>query len=442
LLYLPVGVFCDFDGTKVLNKTRIRVIEPSNPQCDARLPWNSPEVARAFPFLHGLFDHLLAKIPIPGWEEGSPTQVDYLIWHMARFYRSGYYRRGGKGHALFIAGGAGQGKSLFAEIIYPRLMGGVGRDAFSFISGKTKWSGGLANLPVLSINDGAAYKGGIANVIGDALKKVTADGTMESNVKFGNEGFVKWRGRFIVTLNTDHDSTRILPTINNSVRDKFIYLLAESNDENKYEAFGTEEENERRIMAELPIFARYLLDCYVPVEGDPWFDKRFGFKAWQHPTLLDRSSLDDRSACLIDAFEELWGCAPKTDKRGKKLYWEGSAATLYRMLSWGGGDAVHGNESFRKTFTTPQSLGRALASSVEKGYDIKDTTKGKRPSKTWRVSYDVYLDSAEAEQAVATPAPVVAQVPVAVRDAEPEPVPDEVVIIDGVAVRKAKGQPA
>jgi hypothetical protein len=392
LVYFPVGVVRNSSRQNILNISRVRTIDPGVPQCDAKLPWMSKGVANAFPFIHGLITHLFAGVNIPGWRTGDPSQIDVFLWWLARFYRAGYYRKPASGHVMFLAGGTGQGKSLLASFIIPELMGGTNSNAESFLLGKTRFNSSFAKQPVVTLNDCASANVQAAKLIRDTLKQVAADGSLMVAEKFGNEEQTPWFGRFIVTLNTDHDSMMILPELNASVRDKFIYLMAAAEGTKKYAAFGERDENEARIRAELPIFARYLLDMPLPKRDNEWFDIRFGFKAWQHPIMVERCMTDESCEAVLDAMDMAFSALAPVGRDGKKIFWEGSATELYMCLAETGGD--RGNECFRNAIrSNMRTFGKMLAKIRDMGYDIKDCGKNGRGNTKWRVYYGIVTEA-------------------------------------------------
>lgn len=384
-LFQPLGLRMLPNRLRALNMSRIKVMQPGPPMRDPTLPWKSVEVANMFPFLHGLLTHMF-DVEVPGHRPQDPTQLDYLLWHTARFYRSGYYSCPCFGHAVFVAGGPGQGKSLLAQIILPRLMGGDKADVTMYMTGDSRWTGGdCVGQPVLSLSDGKTSHDDVARKVGEILKKGVADGALEMAEKYGREGATDFFGRFIITLNTDYEAMRILPHLTPSMLDKFIYLLAKDGNATTYDKFGTREENEARIMHELPAFARYLLDMPIPEEGHPLYDVRFGFKSWQHPQMLASSSVDDRASGLFEAMDSLWGASKKRDSGGRRLYWTGTAHDLWNALACD-------NEAFKLTIRTPVALGRELARMADAGYDIKNLKKNGSGIGKWKVYYGVADD--------------------------------------------------
>lgn len=386
LVYFPVGVVRNTSRQKVLNVSRIRTAEPCASMCDASLPWHSKDVAQAFPFIHGLITHLFQDVKVPGYRVGQPTQIDRLLWWLSRFYRAGYTRRPASGHILFLAGGTGQGKSLLASFIIPELMGGTNSNAEDFLLGKTHFSADFTKEPVITLNDCSSANVKASLLIRDTLKRVAADGSITRNMKNGVEGLISWYGRFIITLNPDPESMAVLPELNPSVRDKFIYLLAAPEGAKKYAAFGELDENKARIRAELPAFARYLLDMPLPVRGDPNYDVRFGFPAWQHPVMVERCMLDEACETVLDAMDMAFSTLPPRNKKGEKMYWEGTATQLHTLLSETGGD--RGNECFRAAIRNSMRVfGKLLAKINAMGYDISNTGRNRTGVSKWKIYY-------------------------------------------------------
>jgi hypothetical protein len=91
-----------------------------------------------------------------------------------------------------------------------------------------------------------------------ALKEHAANPTLVYMPKFKDSTELPFLGRVCITLNLDPDSLALLPAMDGSFADKvMMFKIAENFDPH---FFRTTQENESRIMGELPFFLRWLLD--------------------------------------------------------------------------------------------------------------------------------------------------------------------------------------
>jgi hypothetical protein len=392
-VYHAPGVLRRPDGKLVLNTSRIKVVPPSAPLADPLAPWGDKTVSEAFPFIHGLLTHMFgAEVPMA--QEGDPKQIERFLWWLSHFYKTGYYRRPQNGQALFIAGGAGQGKTFLACQLIPPLMGGVSTNASEHLMGETRWTDGIAGQPVLNVDDdSSAVTPIIHEKFALKVKRYIANGELPWAKRFCTEVSVPWFGRIIITLNTDRRSLSIIPDLGNSNGDKVTLLLA--SDGEKYRGFGTYEYNQEMLRREMPAFARYLLDLEIPEE---YRDKRYGVKEFHHPSLLSVSKTSDSMSTLVEAFDIAF--KGLNAESGKTLnategrtpgHWTGTASELHTYLS-------NAYPAFCRDYVNARTLGRELSRMQDKGWSVECVPSGSMV-KRWRISYEVAQRGEDKEKA-------------------------------------------
>ena len=204
-LFLPEIVVRD-RTKKYLNIARVRV----HPAAGQTRSW-----AEGFPFiaqyLEGLFDERQREV--------------FLSW-LGHFYQSAAAGNPRKGHALFVAGEVGAGKTLLSQHLVGGLMGGHA-EATSYILGTTAFNETLFFEPIWAVDDASANCDSKRHsVYSAAVKKFVANPYQEYHPKFRKAVTHRYNGRLIVTLNADATSIGMLPEMETSIRDKVVLLKA------------------------------------------------------------------------------------------------------------------------------------------------------------------------------------------------------------------------
>lgn len=335
------------DGEVYLNTSRLQAFPP-NPQ--------PREWGEGFPFIAEFYERFL-----PGDEAFDV----YMTW-LRHFYTGAVRRVPTQGHALVVVGKPGNGKNFQSEMIVGRLMGGS-VDASAFITGDDGYNRQYLASPVMRVDDEAAIEDRTARRTYIAkLKKLVANRRFTVSEKYVKNGVTEWMGRVIVTLNDDGESLALLPSLDQSNRDKILFLRAGD------EPMPHPLENIAEILdQELPAFGRWLVD-YQPPE---WLEPggRFGFKAWQDPELLHESQLSSDGA----QFEEVLILLAKDCKSEKS--WEGSATELHGVLV--------GNHKLAALVRnmSPVYVGRQLGKLQDREY-IEQLPRGR--CRRWRIDFE------------------------------------------------------
>jgi len=242
----------DVQGKRTLNTSRIKVMQPS----DDDGVWG-PE--GNFPWLSKLLDS--AFEPTVG---DNPTdQLDHFLAWFAHFYKGALSGTQSKGHALFLCGPAETAKSFLSNIIVGSAVGG-GFPASDFIQGRTEFNKGLSESGLWLMDDSSPAEGNDADArkFASRLKSLVVNGTFVVRALYRDGVDVSMAGRrIILTVNNDPHSMRMLPTLDGSIADKVMMLLAKRPEVDFSRDYS---KNEAKVLSELPCFLRWLLDHETP----------------------------------------------------------------------------------------------------------------------------------------------------------------------------------
>lgn len=364
-LYKPSGRL-KYKGEWFINVCRTAISQPGAPLvADGHPEW--ADGATFFPFIHKLITNLF----VPGPDDDRKQLYSFLAW-LKTFYTSAYFQKPCQGHAVFIAGPTGVGKSLLLKQVLDPLFGGC-EDAIQHLAHGDIYTERLARSPIMAVDDSQ----GISDLKTHArfsamMKKYVADPHIVCNEKYKSAGTVPWPGRLIVLCNVDAESLRILPNMNISMRDKVCLFRTSSN----RIPFSSEEENNQRCANDLPNFARFLLDWVIPVDmtGE---GVRFGFHVYHHPDLLVESQQQGHSTII----EILLSYLDEYKKRfPDRLRWVGTAATLHGELS------THNPGIMREI--NCKALGNHLANLGAQGFGVRGRML-RTSVREWTLEYDL-----------------------------------------------------
>lgn len=341
------------DGKRYLNTFACKALQPVDPDADV--------TPKDFPWLHDFFMNMFE----------DKEDLSYMFGWLKRFYESGLYYIPRNGQAIFIAGHVNMGKTMLADYIIAKMMGGF-RDASSYFLGEVSgFSAPYLEVPLLTINDTQAIMDNAKhNRYSSMIKKMVANKDFMFNQKYEKAGSVKWTGRIVVTCNVDPESLRVLPNLEMSMREKVMLFKMKQAKKDFQEGFTNKIDNE------LPYFCRWLLDWAVP--RDIVTDSRFGVRSRHHHELYNVAIQSGSSQGFL---EILMIFLKNAETRTIDGYWEGSTAELLsEMLQLEATKALC-------VKITPQGVGRMLGQLQARGYPLfnKHTRRGSR----WSIPYDV-----------------------------------------------------
>jgi hypothetical protein len=314
-----------------------------------------------FPWLSAYFDGLF-----------SPhEQLPYFLSWLSRFYCGAYAYSLESGQNVFLLGPPGVGKTFLSQGILPRLFGGS-HDAEDYLLGNTSFNSQLFDVALWTVDDNGA---GVDNVthrkFSSMVKKMAANTTFSYHAKFRIPCSVDWLGRVVVTANDDEESARIVPDLSISLLDKLMLFRSSKLPSVEFPARAA---LLAILDAELPAFARWLLDFDIPAACQG--TARFGVKAYHEPSLLQTAEQSSRSAGfheVIDDFLEDFFA------ESKDPYWEGSAWQLVKALHQSDLAVASALRSLTADFVS-----RNLMSLKAKGFEIE--TRSVHGTRVWRIN--------------------------------------------------------
>lgn len=335
------------DGGRYLNVSNVRATKPA--ECPV-VEWGD-----RFPLMARWLCR--EELFVTTW------QWDVFMAWLQYFYAGGLALDVQKGQSIFIAGPPDHGKTLLSTILVGGLVGGT-FDVTSYLLGETSFNGSLFNSPLWCVDDSQPGKDPKSHAHFSAMvKKLTANQSFEFNAKFRDTSLINWRGRLIVTMNTDPESLMMLPDPEISILDKIsMFRMKERTD------FKFPPRVDQIIAAELPYFARWLLTWTPPQETQE--RGRFGVVPCHDEWLLDQSRMAGRSNEFREVLD-MWSKSYFAD--ASVTEWVGTSSEL--LMELGSDLAVGKLISGYKAVT----LGRELGKLQSRGYSISSrVVKGLR----------------------------------------------------------------
>lgn len=266
-------------------------------------------------FVRDFLQRLLATV--------EPDQYFNVLAWLHRIRRAVKDGRRTQVPAVVIAGEAGDGKSLFIEVICLSL-GGRKANAYKYLSNQSRFNSDLVGAELLYVDDDAAAKDtGARKRFAQFLKATLFAGSVAAEGKGTNAIQCAPVQGIVIAVNSDPHHLRVLPELDDTLRDKII-LLKSSPAPLPPELRGKEHLVRLRLLEDLPGFL-YEVDNLDPSE-------------WIHP--LTGRLLCHWNSEIVQAIEELsperrlWELIENelTDERGG-IDWMGTASQLETALT-------------------------------------------------------------------------------------------------------------
>jgi len=365
LFHKPGLIRLENDDNWYLNLCNQRPLEPTAPfeNCE-----KFKSGAEWFPTIYGILNTMFDQ----------KEALQHMLAWLQHFYVNSYRMRPKQGQLLVLAGHAGKGKTLFVRRIVAALMNSREMDASSYLVYNDKFTGKLAEAPVWSIDDNPAV-GDINQLrqFTERVKKYVATASLRVEDKYEKSTQLPHFGRIILTCNTDPQSLQILPSMDKSTRDKISLFRASPMQFDYIDS----EELEAAIAAELPFFARHLMEWEVPKHLT---NVRFGVDPWHDDELMMESHYQTHGAIMevILDFLETYVTINKD-----KTYWAGTALDLARQL------AVD-NDNMPREFSA-KSIGSRLGSMLSKGNYNYAKYRDNHRRVTWVLGADLFAPPTE-----------------------------------------------
>lgn len=274
--------------------------------------WDSPLLTHTREFLSNIL---------------GPEQLPVFLAWLSRSYKACYLGRGRDlaGQAILLAGPPEAGKTFLVSAIFGRLLQSVG-DASGYFLDADNFTSSLCNTGVWSLDDDrlSDRRNGHAAFTA-VLKKAVANRTLNYNKKFGAKTDIPWWGRVVITCNTDSESLRILPDLEQSILDKLMMFRIPD------DVDSLTRDEALKVEGELGYFANYLYHYTLPDEliGTA----RFGIKPFHNPELVEAAreiSPTYHLSEVLESWREEHFTIPEFRNRVK---WEGTAGDLLSMIS-------------------------------------------------------------------------------------------------------------
>ena len=179
---------------------------------------------------------------------------------------------------------------MYNNNVLGALFGG-GIKASEYLCGKNDWTDYLFEYGMWLVDDEAPNESAAMHTAFTAkLKEHVANDTFLITGKFKKSGRAFWRGRISITLNDDPVSMRLLPDLDMSIKDKLMIFKCSPD-------YDFKADTKDLIRAELPYFARWLLDHDIP---KTMRDVRFGVKAYINKSLENLALADSRYSHIAE----------------------------------------------------------------------------------------------------------------------------------------------
>ena len=225
--------------------------------------------------------------------------------------------------ALYIAGPRECGKSALIKLVIQPLFGGRMADPTNYLK-DGKFNKDLFGAPLLIMDD----KGASSNLAerrqrGEAIKSLIWTEEQRMEGKGADALILTPFRRLVIASNDDEAGLQICPALSPSLLDKLLILRARRA-EKLPATHGDQDQWAKRIRAELPAFAYWLLQFKMPA-GSCGISDRTRLPVFQHPSIV--SALYDlqpemRLLELIDLFDLL----------GSRPCWEGFATEFEQTM--------------------------------------------------------------------------------------------------------------
>lgn len=329
-------------GETFLNISTRKPMEPAGLDGDpSRWPW-------LFDFLQG-FLHTDPLIPT--------APIDHLLAWIQRAWQSARAGRIELGHLVFLVGEANTGKTLFAQFILRQIMGG-GTDASDYMLAGGGFNKQMAEVAVWNVDDSvSASNYNDHKRFSEMLKKTAANPEIKYHPKFRDAMVLPWRGRVVVTCNTDASSLEILPTLDGTIKDKLqLFRLSDRRPD-----FPDSKILEKLIKDELPHFLDWL-DAWAPPEEVVGGRSRYGIQEYHHSEILQVVREMSQEQNFKDIVEE-W-LQQRVANAPEDPDWSGQPKDLFRELTANSDDPI---SRLVQNKYPPERIGKLLKVIREQG---------------------------------------------------------------------------
>lgn len=284
-MYVPSRLI-RVDGKTYLNTSDVQLLRPDESSVSDRYGKSCPAINS---LLNSLFGAKSEELEV------------FLSW-LALAYQGAYYGRPRRGHAMYIVGAPGTGKTLLRELLGQLF--GRSRSGQEFFCENSQFNAyALDDNPLVYLDD-ASVDWKRCNQMHNRIKELVATGEAFLNGKYEAHRHVEWFGRILVTCNPDGEGRKLIPEIGDDNRDKFI-ILKTSSRQQEDQNLGA---NARR---ELPAFAHFLKH-YRSGLMKPAL--RFGMEAYVSKSVREATLFRDGEGMLLECLVRILGAEGNTSR--------------------------------------------------------------------------------------------------------------------------------
>jgi hypothetical protein len=230
-----------------------------------------------------------------------------------------------RGHALVLAGENNSGKSFLQQHLITPLLGGREADPKMFLQGNDAYNSDVLGAEHLALGELAmpSSKMDARNELKERLKALVANSSHRMRCMRTEPLTVAPNWAFSQSINSNHDSLKNFPMLEKAFADKILMLKVDC----APMPMPTTNEEERAalreaILAELPAYIHHLTMLTIPADLKVYEDgsdaTRFGFREYQHASLVAQLFDDTPQAQLRDMIDAAWFQSP--DMRRVKLW--------------------------------------------------------------------------------------------------------------------------
>jgi len=362
LVNYPKGIV-DITGRRLLNTTKLCPV----------LPADKKDVTPAdFPVLHETLFNMFAE-----YEDTTVRPVHYFLAWFQRSYDSILNHKRTLGQAIFMCGPGGNGKTLLCVRVVAPLLGGKYSNPYSYYVGDTGFNDDLFWSYLWAINDEEAPKNEAArHKFIHKMKSAVVNPDHTYSPKFLSRISIPWSGRNFFTLNDDALSIGLLPELTENTMDKMMFFLTTA-PKNPWP-----DDIEEIIQKELPYFAKWLLEVYVP-PAEVMRADRMGVKPYFDKTLLDQANHQCHAYNLIELIGVWTNHSGFFDGEDKPNMWSGTPTDLAAHFA-----AVDSLSPLLKDWTVPRIAKALSALARTHGSGVKYVGVGEQ--RTFTIHRSIY----------------------------------------------------
>lgn len=326
------------------------------------------------PIILGLIHSLVGQDK----EHGELQVITFLGW-LKMAFESLMARKIQARQVVALAGPAGCGKSLCQNII-THLFGGRCAKPFRYMSGGTDFNSDLFAAEHLMLEDEQSTIDARSRAnLAAHIKAVAVNEVHSCHPKNREAMNMRPWWAMTISLNDEPEAMLVMPSMREDIAGKIILFLCAA----PKEGFptGTPESKAaywKKIEAEIPAFAQYLLDFKIPEDR---FDSRFGILHFHHPELLESLRSLAPETKLLEIID-------RSIFKEQKGPWEGTAGELESLLRR---EFSEVREEAMKLFQWPTACGVYLGKLAGKP-DARVKQKRSREKRVWVISPPINWD--------------------------------------------------